>query len=91
MSQLREEYQRKTENAMFSKNIRSDLMDEEDLADLLADQRLAQLLASAGNPGQVVTNFDTLAEIPESKVMDIDEVKEDFYFSGNKFVDFISL
>ncbi len=78
MSQLREEYQRKTENAMFSKNIRSDLMDEEDLADLLADQRLAQLLASAGNPGQVVTNFDTLAEIPESNVMDIDEVKEDF-------------
>ena len=78
MSQTREEYQRKTENAMFSKNIRSDLMDEEDLADLWADQKLAELLASMNDPGVVVSNADTLRDIPESNVMDIDQVKDAF-------------
>ena len=41
MSQERVDYQRKTEDAMFSNNIRSDLMDEEDLADLLVTKELA--------------------------------------------------
>ena len=83
MSQERVDYQRKTEDAMFSNNIRSDLMDEEDLADLLADQRTSQFSLEALKnlePGQTIsaTFDDILTEVPESNVMDIDEVKDQF-------------
>ena len=83
MSQERVDYQKKTEDAMFSNNIRSDLMDEEDLADLLADQRTSQFSLEALKnlePGQTIsaTFDDILTEVPESNVMDIDEVKDQF-------------
>ena len=83
MSQDRRDYQKKIEDAMFSNNIRSDLMDEEDLADLLADQRTSQFSLEALKnlePGQTIsaTFDDILTEVPESNVMDIDEVKDQF-------------
>ena len=41
---------------MFSNNIRSDLMDEEDLADLLADQRTSQFSLAALKNLEIRTN-----------------------------------
>jgi len=67
------EWQKKTEDAMFSKNIRSDLMDEEDLADKLADERISELLS------QSKVDFTSFAiDEPDSKIRSLDYVQEKF-------------
>jgi len=74
-SESRSIWQKQTEDAMFSRSIRSDLMDEEDMEEALADQRLAALLA-----GESVDFSTPLNEsaISESKVMQIDEINSRF-------------
>ena len=94
MSQERVDYQKRTESAMFSKNIRSDLMDENDLADLLSDQRaspLVQALEKGLSEGQTISiDFsDLLTDIPESNVMDIDEIKEQFKEMTSKIAEVV--
>jgi len=94
MSQERVDYQKRTESAMFSKNIRSDLMDENDLADLLSDQRaspLLQALEKGLGEGQTISiDFsDLLTDIPESNVMDIDEIKEQFKEMTSKIAEVV--
>ena len=74
MSQIREQYQIKTEEAMFGNNIRSDLMEEEDLAGLFADQLVDKLLKSKDGKDVIVSTNDFLEKVPDSKVMDIDEI-----------------
>ena len=66
-------WQKQTEDAMFSRSIRSDLMDEEDMEDSLADQRLASLLA-----GETVDFSAPLLQTSETKVMQIDEINSRF-------------
>ena len=72
-SESRTLWQKQTEDAMFSRSIRSDLMDEEDMEDALADQRLVSLLA-----GETVDFSAPLLETSESKVMQIDEINSRF-------------
>jgi hypothetical protein len=70
---------------MFRKDIRSDLMDENDLAELLADQRVSPLLQALNEAENsedkktISIDFnELLSDIPESNVMDIDEIKDKF-------------
>ena len=79
----RQEYQEKSENAMFPNNIRIDLMIEEDHMDSLRDDNFEKMLEAMRNldssGGKVSVDFsESLSEIPETEIMDIDEIKEKF-------------
>ena len=79
----RQEYQEKSENAMFPNNIRMDLMIEEDQLDSLGDENFEKMLEAMRNiapsDGEVSVDFsESLSEIPETEIMDIDEIKEKF-------------
>ncbi len=79
----RQEYQEKSENAMFPNNIRMDLMIEEDQLDSLGNENFEKMLEAMKNlspiDGKVSVDFsESLSEIPETEIMDIDEIKEKF-------------
>ena len=69
-------WQKQAEDAMFSRNIRRDLMDVEDIEDALADRNITALLANLD--GGPIDFTAPLLETTETKVMQLEEINEKF-------------
>ena len=63
-------WQKQAEDAMFSRNIRRDLMDVEDIEDALADRNITALLANLD--GGPIDFTAPLLETTETKVMQLE-------------------